>query len=179
MSRVKAVTLEEAKEDVKGLYSQIEKKMGRIPNIFLNMGNSPVVLKSYLALSDLAGQTNLDPKVREKIALIVGQTNQCQYCLAAHTAISKGIGLKDQEIIQARHGESQDPKTQAILNFAKTVIENRGHVSNQDIASLKAAGVSDKEMIEIILLTVLNIFTNYFNHITDPKIDFPVAPELN
>ncbi len=179
MSRVKPMTIEEAKGDVKDLYQSLEKKMGRVLNIFLNMGNSAAVLKGYLSLHEAANQTSIPPKIREQIALLVGQANHCQYCLSAHTTVAKSLGINDQDILQARLGESQDSKSQAILKFAKTAVENRGHLSNQDIASLKATGINDQELVEIILLISLNLFTNYFNLITDPKIDFPLAPEIS
>ncbi len=179
MSRVKSVSVEDAKGEVQDLYQALQKKMGKVINIFQNMGNSAVTLKGFLDLSEAANRTNLSPKLREQIALIVGQTNHCQYCLSAHTMLAKGAGMSEQEIVKARHAESQDPKNHAILKFTKQVVDNRGHVSNQDIASLKAAGVSDAELVEVILVIMVNMFTNYFNLITDPKIDFPIAPELS
>jgi len=179
MSRVQSITPEKAKPAVQAIYTAIEKKLGKLPNIFLNMGNSPAVLKGFLGLSAAVDETSLDPKLREEIALIVSQTNQCNYCLSAHTAIAKGVGVTDQEALQARKGQSQNPKTQAILSFAKTVVDKRGNVTDQDVATLKAAGVTDAELVEIILVISLSMFTNYFNHITNPKIDFPVASKLN
>lgn len=179
MSRVKPINVEEAKGEVKELYQDLEKKMGKVINIFLNMGNSAATLKGFLSMSEAANQTTIPPKVREQIALIVGQTNHCQYCLSSHTTLAKGLGINDQDILRARHGESQDPKSQAILKFAKAVVENRSHISNQDVACLKAAGVNDTELVEIILLININMFTNYFNLITDPKVDFPIAPEIS
>lgn len=178
MSRVKPISPEEAQSEVKAIYQDFEKKLGKVPNIFLNMGNSAAALKAFLGLSEAADQTSLSPLLREQIALVVSQVNHCQYCLSAHTAIAKGLGVKEQDILSARHGESQETKSHAILKFAKTVVESRGHVSNQDIATLKAAGVNDQELVEIIVLIILNMYTNYFNLITDPKVDFPHAPEL-
>ena len=179
MSRVKPIELDEAKEDVKAIYQQLEKKMGKVLNIFLNMGNSVATLQGFLALNEAVSHTSLSPKLREQLALVVGQLNHCQYCLSAHTAAAKGLKISEEEILKIRHGETEDPKNQAILKFAKIVVENRGQVSNQDIASLKAAGVTDQELVEIILIVVVNLFTNYFNLITDPKIDFPLAPNLS
>jgi uncharacterized peroxidase-related enzyme len=178
MSRINQVNKDKATPEVKEMFHQIESKMGKIPNIFLNMGNSPAVLKGYLDFSEAVNHTSLDPKLREEIALIVGQTNHCHYCVSAHTMIAKGLGLQDSEIIKARECHADNPKSQAILHFAKTVVKKKGLVSDQHIADLKKAGVSDKELAEIILIVVLNIFTNYFNNVTDPKIDFPLAPEL-
>lgn len=178
MSRIQSVPKEKAQKNVQDIYGAIEKKMGKVPNIFLNMGNSAAVLKGYLGLSEAASQTSLSPKVRELIALAVGQANHCNYCLSAHTAIAHGEKIADQEILLARKGDSQDAKTKAILAFAKTVVEKKGNVTEQDVSTLKKAGVSDTELVEIILVINLNMFTNYFNHITDPKIDFPLAPNL-
>lgn len=179
MSRIQAVSQDKASPAVKEIYSGIEKKMGKLPNIFQNMGNSAPVLKGYLALSDAVGHTSLSPKIREEIALIVAETNQCNYCLSAHSAIAKSIGTNEQEILQARRGSSLDPKVQAILTFSKLVVDKRGKINDQDITSLKSKGVTDSEIVEIIFVISMNMFTNYFNHITDPQIDFPVAPGLS
>ena len=178
MSRVKPVTVEEAKGEVKELYHSLQQHMGKVFNIFLNMGNSAATLKGFLSLSDAASHTHLNPKLREQIALSVGQANHCQYCLSAHSAIAKSQGMSQEEILKSRFAESTHIKDSAILKFAKQVVDNRGNVSNQDVASLKAAGVDDTEFVEIVFIILLNMFTNYFNHITDPKIDFPLAPEL-
>lgn len=178
MTRVKPVSKEEAKPRVKEIYQNLEKKLGRIPNIFLNMGNSESVLKGYLALGDAAEHSTLDAKLREQIALIVSQKNDCNYCLSAHTAIAKAAGLNEESILQARQGFAQDPKAQAIINFAKIMVEKKGHVTDQEVNQLKEAGVNDAEVVDIILVVIMTMFTNYFNHVTDPKIDFPIAPEL-
>lgn len=178
MGRVKPVTKEQASPELQTIYQNIENKLGKIPNIFLNLGNSVNTLQAFLALSTAAEKTSLNPKLREQIALMISQANDCNYCLAAHTTISKAVGLDEQSIIEARRGESQDAKTQAILKFVKAVVNKKGHVSNQEVEQLKAAGINDKELTEIFLNIMVTTFTNYFNHITDPAIDFPIAPEL-
>lgn len=177
MSRVNSVTEEKANPKVKPIYDMVHKKLGRVPNIFLNMGNAPSVLSGYLALSEAASHTTIGSKLREQISLVVSQANDCEYCLSAHSAIAGSLGLKEDAIIAARKGRSTDPKDQAILQFAKKMVENRGHMSDAEVSELKEAGVSDEEMIEIVMLVSLNIFTNYFNHLTDPVLDFPNVPQ--
>lgn len=178
MARIPSVSKENAQGELLDIYQQLEKKMGKVINIFQVMGNSPVTLKGFLALNQAAEQTTLSPEVREAIALLVGQSNQCNYCLSAHSAIAKKVGLTEESILQARHGSSQDVKTREILNFVKKVIENRGKVSDQDVSHLKHSGVSDKELVEIVFLISINLFTNYFNLIADTKIDFPEVPKI-
>jgi hypothetical protein len=84
MNRTQPVTADKAKPEVKQIYDGISKKLGRLPNIFQHMGNSPAVLEGYLGL-----------------------------------------------------------------------------------------------LVEVILVISATLFTNYFNHITDPALDFPPAPPLN
>ena len=178
-NRLNPVAPESAQGDVKQIYDTLQKKMNALPNIFKNMGNSPAVLKGYMALSDAASQTSLSPKLREQISLAVGQANQCGYCLSAHTVIGQTVGLQSDEMQQARKGLSSDKKEAIILTFTKSVVDKRGNVSDQEVSDLKAAGVTDKELTEIILIIALNMFTNYFNHITGTEIDFPHAPDLS
>ncbi len=179
MTRVAPIAPEKAGSKAKELLEIIQKQMGRVPNIFQTMGHSPAVLEGYLNLSKAVDKTSIRPQVREKIALTVGQANQCQYCLSAHTFIGGSLGIKPDEILHARKGESEDPKTSAILKFTKQVVDSKGKVTDQDVKNLKSAGVTDSEIVEIIMVIVLNMFTNYFNIIIDTKVDFPEAPKLN
>ena len=123
-------------------------------------------------------QTSLSAKLREQIALSVGESNQCGYCVAAHSAIGKGAGLSDGELNAARMGQSADPKDAAALKFASSIVEKRGHVSDSEVAAVKAAGYNDAQVIEILAVTVQNIFTNYVNHVAQTAVDFPAAPAL-
>lgn len=179
-NRLQPINPEAASEELKKIYQDLQKKMGgKIYNVFLNMGNSPAVLKGYLALSEAEKQAHLSPKLKQQIALVVSQDNTCQYCLAAHTQIAKSVGLQDNEIMQARQGQASEIKTQAILKFAKLVSDKKGKVSDQDVAQLKEAGVNEQELVEITLVVLTTLFTNYFNNVTDPQVDFPLAPAMD
>lgn len=178
MDRIAAVLPEKANSQVKPLYDEIKKMMGSVPNIFKNMGNSPLLLQAYLALSDKTNQTKLSPQLKTEIALAVSQANDCNYCLAAHSQIAKKQNIPDQDALLARKGEAKDPKSKAILKFVKTVAEKRGKVSDTDVLALKAEGVDDQELAEIFLNIMTTMFTNYFNNITDPQVDFTPAPPL-
>jgi AhpD family alkylhydroperoxidase len=62
------------------------------------MANSPAVLEPYLSFSGALAGGALPAKLREEIALEVGEQNSCQYFVSAHTAIGKMIGLSESEI---------------------------------------------------------------------------------
>lgn len=179
MSRLKAVTNASADRKSRGLLEGVEMKLGMVPNIMRTMANSPATLEAYLAFSNAMATGSLSAKLREQIALVVGETNKCEYCLAAHAALGRRAGLNDDEVTASRRGESADQKTAAVLTFAGKVVAERGRVADEDIASLRTAGLSDGEIAEVVSNVALNLFTNYFNHVALTEVDFPRVPALN
>ncbi|HIB69126.1 MAG TPA: carboxymuconolactone decarboxylase family protein, partial [Phycisphaerales bacterium] len=69
-------------------------------------------------------------------------------------------------------GNASDPKVQALLTFATTVVNTRGDVADSDIEKARSAGVTDAELVEVVASVAINTYTNYFNHIAQTKIDF-------
>lgn len=177
-NRVSPILEQQAPSALKQTFNTIQKKMGRVVNMFRNLANSPEALNCYLQMSEICDRCSLPKELREEIALVVSQANNCNYCLSAHSAIAKSFGMHEKEILSARKGQSQDKKWQAILKFCKAIIDKRGTVSDADVQELKNQGVTDKELCEIVLVTNLNMFTNYFNKIINTENDFPPAPNI-
>ena len=116
----------------------------------------------------------------ERIALAVAELNGCSYCLSAHSYLGSNLAKLDAAELEAsRHGHSNDPKAAAALRFATQIVGMRGHVSDADLAAVKAAGYSEAEVIEIVLLVALNTLTNYVNNVAQTDIDFPVVKAFN
>lgn len=179
MTRLTALNPEEATGKTKDLFNAVQSKLGVVPNMMRTMGNSPAVLEGYLNLSGALSHGKLSSKTGELLALAVSEANSCDYCLAAHTFIGEKLMKAAPEVLHAaRTGNSADPKTAAILQFAKTLISKNGLVNNQDVDAIKNAGVSDAEITETVAHVALNILTNYFNNTANTEIDFPTVPSL-
>jgi len=180
MSRIQPLDPEKAQGKAQELLAAIKgSKSGRVSNIMKTMAHSPVALQAYLGLSGAFAEAKLPLKVREQIALAVGEDNQCYYCVSAHSAIGKHVGLTPEEIEGGRRAKSPDPKTDAILKFAKKLSANRGHITDAEWAEVRKAGCSDEEALEIVTAVSLNLFTNYINHVAGTAIDFPQALPLS
>lgn len=173
MSRIHQIAPEAAAGKAKELLDAVKAKLGLVPNMTRAMANSPAVLEGYLGLSGALGKGSLTAKNREQIALAVGQANQCEYCLAAHSAIGKMVGLTPDQILDSRRGTAIDPKSDAVIRFARKVVDERGLVSDADVAEVRAAGLDDGGIAEVVANVALNVFTNYFNHVAETVIDFP------
>lgn len=178
MPRLKALDPKTATGPAKELMDTVKANMGKVPNILRTMANSPAALNAYLGFSGALKDGALSPELRECIALAVAQKNDCDYCLAAHTALGKMAGLGADEMINCRKGESTDARTAAAIRFALRTMETNGFVEEGDMAAVREAGFSDGDVAEIVAVVSLNIFTNLFNHVADTKIDFPKAPAL-
>ncbi len=153
---------------------------GKHFNIFKGLANAPAALEAYLALSGALAKGSLTPGEREAIALAISEANECDYCLAAHTAIGKGAGLSEAQTIEARKAAFDgDSRMDALVKFAMKVHEKRGFVSDGDIAEFKSGGFDDGHVAEVVANYALNIFTNYFNHVNESEVDFPTAPALS
>ena len=179
MERIKPVDPNTVQGRAKELLDAVKAKLGIVPNMTRTMAVAPAVLEAYLGFSGALAHGVLPSKVREQLALDVGEANQCDYCVSAHSLIGKRSGLTDQDVLNSRRGGSSDAKTDVLLRFARTVVEKQGLVSDEDVAAVRDAGFGDAEIAEVVAHVALNIFTNYFNNIADTTIDFPRAPALS
>ena len=177
MQRLEAISPDSATGKTKELMDVVQSKYGMVPNLTRTLANSPAALETYLGFGAL-DKGSLAPSLREQIALTVGELNGCDYCVAAHTAIGKMVGLSDEQTIDSRRATAGDSKEEAALQFAKAVVEKRGSVTDVDVAKVRGAGYSDEDVTEIVTHVAKNIFTNYFNHVAEIEIDFPAAPAL-
>lgn len=179
MTRLPALTDEQATGKAAELMGGVQKKLGRVPNLMRTFANSPAVLQSYLGFSTALGGGVLPAGLREQIALTVGEANDCDYCLAAHSAIGQSVGLTAEQVDEARRGTSSDDRTAAALAFAREIVETRGRVDDEAVRAVRESGFDDGEIAEIVANVALNLFTNYFNHVADTEVDFPAVHALD
>ncbi len=159
----------------KKLFDGLQQKLGMVPNLAKLLANSPTSLKAYLGWGATLSEGVLPAALREQIAIAVANTNGCDYCLSAHTLLGSLNGVASADLKAAQTGEASDPKSAAALAFAIAMVQKRGHLPASAIEDLRSAGLSDSEIIEIVAVVAVNLFTNYFNHIAGTEIDFPVV----
>jgi AhpD family alkylhydroperoxidase len=140
------------------------------------MANSPAVLQGYMALSGALAGGVLPVADRERLALATAEYNRCTYCLSAHSYLGKNVAKLDaDEIERARHAESSDPHSAALLALSDAIARSRGAVDEVALKTARAAGVTDAEISEVVGNLALNILTNYFNIVADTDADLPVV----
>ncbi len=170
-------SIDDAPEAARPLLNAVKAQLGSAPNLFRITANSPAALEGLLGLSGALAKGRLAAATRERIALAVAQVNGCDYCLAAHSYIGKNLArLSDAEIAANRQGRSDDVKASAAVAFAVRLVQQRGAVSETDVAAVRNAGYGDGEIVEIIAHVALNTLTNYLNEALETEVDFPRVP---
>ncbi len=178
MNRVQLIDPANTTANRAATLAQIQAAFGATPNMFKAVANSPAALASMWGAFGALGKGTIGAKLGEQIAVAVAEQNQCDYCLAAHTALGKGAGLTAQQLSAAQEGKSSDPQVAAALDFALKLVSQRGQVGQADVAALRNAGYGDEQIVEILAHVALNIFTNYVNVAFDVPLDFPAVPLL-
>jgi uncharacterized peroxidase-related enzyme len=173
MPRIAPIDPAHANGKAKPLLDGVRQAYGRAPNILRAMAASPAALQAFLGFGTALGGASLGPKLREAIALAVAEANDCGYCVAAHTAAAKALGVDAAERARNREGRSNDAKLEAALRFAVAVVATRGRVTDDDLRRVRVAGHGDGEIVDIVATVAYNIFTNYFDHVAEPELDFP------
>ncbi|MBI3774585.1 MAG: peroxidase-related enzyme [Gammaproteobacteria bacterium] len=175
MTRINVIDPEQATGRSKELLDKTQAQLGRVPNLYKAMASSPAALDGYLSFRGALVQGKLSASLREQIALLTAALNACEYCVSAHAFRGQKLGLRPEELALNQTAAASDPKIQAALNFVKKLVAKNGAVSTSEFDALKAAGWSDEEAGEMVAHVALNVFSNYFNHVAQPELDFPLT----
>jgi AhpD family alkylhydroperoxidase len=88
----------DASPEVRAVYDDImaARKTDWINNFWKAIAHDPATLKrTWESVKEIMGPGALDPLTKELIYVAVSVTNQCNYCIAAHTASAKKKGMTD------------------------------------------------------------------------------------
>lgn len=171
-------TYNEVPSALKDVYQQFQKTLGFIPNLYATIGYSPNTLNSYAQFTAEQSRGTFHAKEREAIYLIVSQINGCHYCLASHTRSAIKVGWTEEDTLQIRKGTFSDIKWQVLYLVIKSVIDNKGAVSEDLLERFFNLGYQEAAVIDLIALIMVMSLTNYVYRLTQIPIDYPAAQEI-
>jgi AhpD family alkylhydroperoxidase len=167
-------TLESAPERSKPALRQLQSAFGMIPNIAGAMATSPVLINCLVGLfGNVHGGSFTEAQV-QTVLLTDAVTNACTWAVAFHTALTlkEGVDPKDVQAIR-EHRLPKDVKLAALSALAKTMIEKRGHLNDQDVDRFIAAGFGKDHALEVIAIVAASTITNYTGSVTKPPLEAP------
>lgn len=170
-------TIDTAPEGSKALLESSKNAYSFIPNLHGTMAEAPALLEGYKTLAGIFDKTDLSETERQIILMTNNRLNGCDYCMAAHTTISKMANVPA-DVIDALRNDTPiaNEKLEALRTFAAVIHETRGWPTEEQLAAFTQAGYSQQTVLEIILGTSLKVMSNYTNHIAETEIDSAFAP---
>jgi AhpD family alkylhydroperoxidase len=110
MSRLTPIQANGATSELKRSLKSSQFKLGKTPNFFQVMANSPASLRAYIRADAALLRGQLTPRQREQVALAVAEINGCAYSLSAHYETGKSLGLTHDEMQLARNATATRPQ---------------------------------------------------------------------
>ena len=116
-----------------------------------------------LYMTIMFGRSGLSRAEREAIAVVVSANNDCAYCVNHHAEALKRY-IKDEEtlsaLINADGLETLEPRLSNIVRHAEKLTDVPGAMTESDLGELRAVGLSDKDILDLTLITAYFNFVN-------------------
>ncbi|WP_121811092.1 carboxymuconolactone decarboxylase family protein [Mucilaginibacter kameinonensis] len=113
----------------------------------------------------LRGPSILSEADRELIATVVSHNNQCTFCTTAHTAAADLLAGEAETAQRVKENIETAPVTEkmkALLTIAKLTAQNGRNVTTEAIDRAKAAGATDIEIHDTVLIAALFCYYNRY-----------------
>ena len=82
----------------------VQKAWGFVPNLHRVLAESPAALEAYSTLWGIAEKTGFTPQERNIVYLAIIYENECTYCMAGHTNLSRMAKVDNAAIVAVREG---------------------------------------------------------------------------
>jgi alkylhydroperoxidase family enzyme len=165
-------TIASAPEKSKPALEQLQKAFGVLPNLPAVIANSPKLINSLVGLFGQVHSPGLSEPENQIVLLTDAVTNSSTYAVAFHTALALQQGISSEETTAIRERRvPTDRRFAALSTLARTLIEKRGHLSEQELDSFLAAGFTREQVLEVIAIVAASTITNYAGTIANPPLE--------
>ena len=99
MSSSQLIEYADARPEVRAVYDDImtTRKTDTINNFWKTIARDPVTLRrTWESIKQIMAPGALDPLTKELIYIAVSTTNQCEYCVASHSASARNKGMSEE-----------------------------------------------------------------------------------
>jgi len=167
-----------APEQSRQTLQQAKGKYGFIPNLMAVMAESPSLLKAYAMISQIFEETSFSNTEKLLVLLTASHENACDYCMAAHSTVAQMHKVPTPVIEALREGRPlADAKLEALRQFVRSVVRNRGHMIEEEIQAFLDAGYLRAQIFDVLVGVGMKTLSNYTNHIADTPLDTAFQPQ--
>lgn len=167
-------TIASAPAESKPALEQLQKAFGILPNLPAVIANSPKLINSLVGMFQQVHSPGLTEAENQIVLLTDAVVNSHKYAVAFHTtlALQQGVSPEDTGAIREQR-VPRDKRFAALSTLARTLIEKRGHLDEQELESFIAAGFTKEQVFEVVAIVAASTITNYAGTIAGPPLEDP------
>ncbi len=170
---------ESAPDEVAAMYAGDRERWGFLPNFTQAFSHHPDAYAGWMHLIT-AIRRNMDLRRCELATLAAARTIRTTYCSIAHARMLRQ--WFDPEAIAAlaedHHDAGLDEVDVAIMDFAALVARDPVAVTEDDITTLRAHGLDDRDILDVVLAVAARCFFATVIESLGAQADVPLAGSL-
>jgi uncharacterized peroxidase-related enzyme len=150
----------------------VTKYFGLLPNHAKVLAESPAATHAYLVLNQILAATRFTPVERNALLAAISVENRCEYCVSAHTTLLH-MAEAHQHVVDGvrRRTSTGDARIDALVHFARVVVEKRGWADDSDVQAFLDAGFTREQVFDVLTALALKTLCNYANHLAGTPLD--------
>jgi len=160
MAYIRTIEEDQAEGLVQELYDSARGTYGYVPNHAKLFSLRPEVYQAWNKL--LSGfRSHMRLRRYELITFAASLELECTYCSLAHAAVLRKNFFSAEQLLAIIHDfRSADLSDEevALMAFAQKMSANAGAVSEDDIQELRGFGLSDEEILDVVLTAAIRNF---------------------
>ena len=170
-------SLTSAPEGSRQAMRDLQANIGFVPNLAAAMAESPELLRGFLAVQQIYHGGTFSPGEIQVLSLTAAFENGCDWCMASHTFMALNAGISTETVEELRAGRAPvEHKLAALSDFARSMVRQRGSVTNDELQRLLDAGYTRAQALEVVLGMAFSLMANYAGHLADAPLDEPFKP---
>ena len=165
MPKIPLLPRPQAPAESRVVYDEFYRKMSfpSPPNFIMTQGHAPTVARgTWEVVRNVLVSGAIPRWVKEVMFVAISQDRNCGYCMAAHVACCRMLGVDMVTLDQlARDVRSiGDPMVRDVVLFGIKCSKDPQSLTAEDYQSLRQHGFADAEIMEVIAMSALAVYAN-------------------
>jgi uncharacterized peroxidase-related enzyme len=174
---------EDAEGEVAELYEETKRvlEMPFVPNLTKAVAAAPNVLAAMIGVfRSFFENLTLPQSLVAMISYCIPEAKNCTYCAANGELHCRTIGIDEKTLHMLAHdlGNVSPLRVRAIIEFALKCALDPQDLAPDDYDNVRSHGVTDEELLEIIMIAAMANFTDTFADALKIEVDELVSQAL-
>ena len=149
-----------AEDEVREWYDEQTARWGYLPNYAAAFASRPEVARAWTALN-VAVRDGMDRRRFELATIAAARALRSTYCTTAHSTFLRDVCNDEPTMLSIAadpDGASLDATDRAVIAFARKVALDAAAISQEDVDTLRAVGLSDNDIADIVFAAAARSF---------------------